>query len=77
MTTFSRHAKRRMKLYGITEEDVTRVLENGKKEILSENKTSYIYEIANRFEYPLKVVASETSEQILVITAYPLKKGRK
>jgi hypothetical protein len=35
---FSRHTKRRMKLYGISEEDVLNVLRNGRRETSEDGK---------------------------------------
>jgi len=75
--SFSRHAKRRMKLYGITERDVMRVLDEGECETDHTHKTSFVLDALQGFKYPLKVVTVETSESRLVITAYPVKKGRK
>jgi len=70
---FSRHAKRRAKLYGITESTVTAMLENmnfqqGEHEIIKN-----VSDIA----YPLKIVVFVEKNTITVITTYPLKKGRK
>ena len=75
--SFSRHAKRRMKLYGITERDVMRVLEEGKCETDHTHKTSFVLDALQGFKYPLKVITVDTSESRLIITAYPLKKTRK
>jgi len=70
---FSHHAKRRGKLYNISEEIVRKILEGkdliqGKKEIIEEIKG---------FRYPLKIVISVEEDMITVITNYPLKKGLK
>jgi hypothetical protein len=70
---FSRHAKRRAKLYGIAESTVTAILKNmnfqqGEHEIIKN-----VADIA----YPLKIILSVEKETITVITNYPLKKGRK
>ena len=67
---FSRHAKRRMKLYGISEKDVIRVL-NGLKNI---KETSVVRAISG-FKYPIKVVFKEENDEIIIVTAYPLKRG--
>jgi len=76
---FSRHAKRRMKLYDLSRDDVAFVitLQNpeldfpeGKNEIISKTKFS-------RQGYPIKVVFSCASGIITIITAYPLKRGFK
>jgi len=76
---FSRHAKRRMKLYNLSEEDVPSVIacknpklnfSEGKHQIVSETKFS-------RHGYPIKVVFTCESGTITIITAYPLKRGVK
>ena len=70
---FSRHSKRRMKLYGISEADVKIVLKNGKKELI-ENRSIFTLKI-RKFKFPLKVVAEREENNIYIITAYPLKRG--
>jgi hypothetical protein len=76
---YSRHAKRRMKLYKITEADISFIIERwitaqnvfeGKHEIISN-------EINGQQGYPIKVVFSCDCEKIVVIKAYPLKKELK
>jgi len=70
---FSRHAKRRGKLYKIPEETVKNILE-GKN--LSQGNHEIIENVEG-FKYPLKIVISAEKDIITVITNYPLKKGRK
>lgn len=70
---FSRHAKRRGKLYEISEETVRKILEG--KELIQGNQESI--ENVEGFKYPLKVVVSVENDIITVITNYPLKKGKK
>ncbi len=70
---FTRHAKRRAKLYGIPPATIIAIvaamkLRNGHHEIL---KT------APSFKFPLKIVLDVEAGEVTVITAYPLKKGRK
>ena len=70
---FSRHAKRRAKLYNITESTILDLLagiklHNGKHEI-SRNIVG--------FQYPLKIIISVEGDTVTVITSYPLKKRRK
>jgi hypothetical protein len=70
---FTRHAKRRAKLYGITPAIITDIigtmrLRNGHHEIL---KT------VPSFKFPLKIVLNVEGTEATVITAYPLKKGKK
>ena len=70
---FSRHAKRRGKLYNISEETVEKILEE--KELIQGNQE--IIEDVQRFKYPLKIVVSVEGDLVTVITSYPLKRGRK
>jgi len=70
---FSRHAKRRAKLYKIPESTILRILEGkafnqGSQEII---------ENVEGFKYPLKIVIAVENDIITVETNYPLKKGRK
>ncbi|MBW2635848.1 MAG: DUF4258 domain-containing protein [Deltaproteobacteria bacterium] len=73
----SRHAKRRMKLYDISENDVYRVIDQGKRGSTEDGKTIFLGDFSNKFKYPLKVVAVWQDDLLLVVTAYPLKKGGK
>ena len=61
MIKFSRHAKRRAKLYNISDSTVTGILTRMK---LGQGKHEIIKDVPG-FKYPLKIVAS----------VYPLKKG--
>ena len=70
----SRHAKQRMKLYGINESDINYVIANGVKSDLGENKFSYIANIKSH-KFPLKVVCKIRNEECLIITSFPLKRG--
>jgi len=70
---FSRHAKRRGKLYKIPESTVLKVLEE--KELTHGNHE--IIDDVEGFKYPLKIVVTVEDDIITVITNYPLKKGRK
>ena len=70
---FSRHAKRRVKLYEIPESTIIKILE-GKE--LSQG-THEIIENTEGFKYPLKIVINLEGDIITGITTYPLKKGRK
>ena len=61
---FSRHAKRRAKLYKIPEPTITDILKNinlsqGKHEIIKE---------AKGFKYPLKIVVAVEDDIITIIT---------
>jgi len=70
---FSRHAKRRGKLYKIPEETVRKILAG--KELIQGNQE--IIENVEGFKYPLKIAVSVEDDIITVVTNYPLKKGRK
>ncbi len=70
---FSRHAKRRAKLYNISESEIEEMLidlklKNGVHELTKDFKG---------FEYPIKMVVSVEDDSMTVVTNYPLKKGRK
>jgi hypothetical protein len=70
---FSRHAKRRAKLYKISESTILRILEGkdftqGYQEVI---------ENVEGFKYPLKIVIAVENDIITVETNYLLKKGRK
>jgi hypothetical protein len=70
---FSRHAKRRAKLYRIPESMVEKILadsdlSNGEHEIIKN---------VSGFKYPIKIVVAIENDIVTVITNYPLKKGRK
>ncbi len=74
---FSRHAKRRMKLYGISEEDVLNVLTNGRKETSEDGKIFFFHNINEKFKYPVKVITAQGDKTLVIVRAYPLKKRRK
>ena len=70
---FSRHSRRRIKLYGIPESLIRRLLSNADLQG-GENET--IRKVAE-FKYPLKIISAVEKDTATVITAYPLKKRRK
>ncbi|MGD8890980.1 MAG: hypothetical protein PVF53_21365 [Desulfobacterales bacterium] len=70
---FSRHAKRRAKLYTspeLTVEEILRGLD------LHDGEHELIREIPG-FKYPIKIIFFIESNMTTVITNYPLKKARK
>jgi hypothetical protein len=70
---FSRHAKRRAKLYAISETTITHILNN-----MSLHRGQHeIVRPVPGFKYSLKIVVSVEEDLITVITNYPFKKGRK
>jgi len=69
---FSRHAKRRAKLYDIPEITIEKTLADLD---LDEGEHELIKEVPG-FKYPIKIVVSVEHNIMTVITNYPLKKGR-
>jgi hypothetical protein len=74
MIKLTRHAKRRMKLYKISFEDIDLVLKNGQKFQNRDNTITFIYKLTDR-KLPIKVVSKQIDNDYLVITSYPLKRG--
>jgi len=75
MITYSRHSKRRMKLYNISKDDVELVVNKGESKMLADGKIAFMFNISDKFKYPIKVVAAGDLESLEIVTAYPLKKG--
>ena len=71
---FSRHAKRRAKLYNIPRSTIAEIIL--KKQELSQG-IHEIIENVEGFGYPLKIVITVEDNTITVVINYPLKKGRK
>jgi hypothetical protein len=69
---FSRHAKRRMKLYKISESWLESLLIEKQfgsgKHILLEQSPDH--------SLPIKIVIQAKEDEIVIITSYPLKKGK-
>ncbi|MEW6668395.1 MAG: hypothetical protein AB1512_24550 [Thermodesulfobacteriota bacterium] len=70
---FSRHAKRRARLYGIPESVILDILAEMD---LPQGEHEILRDVAG-FRYPLKIVVSVEGGMATVVTNYPLKKGRK
>jgi hypothetical protein len=70
---FSRHARRRVRLYKIPESIVCEILA-GMRLRAGEHE---IIRIVSGFQYPLKIVFSVEGDTITVMTTYPLKRGRR
>ena len=68
---FSRHAKRREKLYKIPEQSITDLL---KGLILPEGKHQLIRNLAD-FILPIKIVITIKSNVVTIVACYPLKKA--
>ena len=68
---FSRHARRRMKLFKIPPDGVAAVINE------SDQATGH-HEVVQHFDdftLPIKIVYEIEGETITVVTAYPLKRG--
>jgi len=75
MIAFSRHARARMKLYGIAAEDVAAVIEAPDATEQQEDAVAMLKEIPGKYGgLPLKVVARPSRGGMTVVTVYPLKK---
>ena len=76
---FSRHAVRRMRLYGIEEEDVVASIRAGFVDpgFASGGAALVNEDLSEKYGYPLKVVFSRDSDRIVVITTYPMKRERR
>ncbi len=55
MIKYTRHAKRRMKLYKITEQEVQTIINSGNKKTSFENKIEFMIKLPQK-ELPIKVV---------------------
>ena len=70
---FSRHAKRRAKLYGIQESVIRKIF----SELSFDDGEYELIRDVSGFKYPIKIVVSVRRSILTVITNYPLKKGVK
>jgi hypothetical protein len=70
---FSRHARRRGQLYGISERTVSGLM----KDLALSHGKHEIIKAVRGFKYPLKIVVYVESGTVTVITNYPVRKGRK
>ena len=52
------------------------VIAQGKREVLQGGRTSITCEVGGKFRYPIKIIGVQEGESLLVVTAYPLKKGK-
>ena len=71
---FSRHAKRRAKLYKIPESTILEILEGEGKELSP--GVHEIIESVGGFKYSLKIIIAVEDDLITIVTNYPLKRGR-
>ncbi len=66
---FSRHSKRRLKLYGIKEEDVTKKINNYLNQTkFKDDKLELIEKIRLSDKYPLKIIFEKIKNEVIVIT---------
>ncbi len=70
---FSRHAKRRAKLYDISEATVQDVV----KDLDPDDGEHHIVKEFSGFKFPIKMVVTVEHNIAKVLTVYPLKKGRR
>lgn len=70
---FSRHGRRRSKLYKISESAILSILQG--KEF--HTGTHEILENLEGFTYPVKIVIAVENDIITVVTSYPVRRGRK
>jgi hypothetical protein len=64
-----------MKLYNISKADVELVVKKGESKTLADGKIAFMFNISDKFKYPIKVIGAGDSDSLEVVTAYPLKKG--
>ncbi len=74
MIKYSRHARRKMKLYDITEPEVEKVIKEGEQIKPDDNNIEFIYNLSGK-ELFLQIICGKTDEGYLTITCYPLKRG--
>jgi hypothetical protein len=70
---FSRHAKRRARLYKIRETVILEILGNME---LSHGKHEIIKKLEG-FKFSLKIVVDVKNDILTIVTNYPLRRGRK
>jgi hypothetical protein len=46
---------------------------HGDKKVLPDDRIEILWNSGEKFQYPLKVIGIETTEGLLIVTAYPLK----
>ena len=75
----SRHAQRRLKLYKIDSTDVETVINNWLKNrsVLNDKETIIARELKQKYGYPLKIIFVVEGSEIVLVTAYPVKKEKK
>ena len=72
----SRHARNNMRFYDIMEADLTSAIEAHDHIEVAEGKMTVLKMFPGKFSgYPLKVVFQKVENEIIIVTAYPLKKA--
>ena len=71
----TRHAKNNMRLYNILEMDIVKAIESPDSTDRESNKSIVLKSYTDKFSgFPLKVVYEEIGDEVMIVTAYPLKK---
>ena len=70
---FSRHARRRARLYRISESTIRDIVGNA---VQKPGRQKIIAEIEG-MKFPLKIVVQVEIDRVTVVSNYPLKKGKK
>jgi len=74
--TYSRHARRRMRLYGIAQEDVEQTIAKPDRGPKVESNRYVVYRTLPKFGcLPLKVIYVLEGEHMVILSASPLKKA--
>jgi hypothetical protein len=72
---FSRHARNNMRLYNISEGDISETIDQPEISDREGIKVIAIKKMQDKFSgYPLKVVYEKREDELFIITTYPLKK---
>jgi len=71
----SRHARNNMRLYKVSERDISSAVESPDISTKEENRMVAMKNFQDKFSgYPLKVVYEMVEKEIFVVTVYPLKR---
>ena len=68
----SRHAKRRIQLYRLSEKDIIEIIMNDE-----EVGRHAVIQNMEGIDYPVKIIYEVKTDETVLITAYPLKRGTK
>jgi hypothetical protein len=71
----SRHARNNMRLYNISERDIQGAIDSPEVSGREGDKMVVMKKFQDRFSgFPLKVVYEKIGNELLIITAYPIKR---